>query len=1840
MNDKINEIYGLMPEGYFESAEQFASYVEENGLASTYDFMPEGYFGSKDEYVSYVGEEVKKKEDTTDLSTIPGSTASTTMEQPTSTDTGAGESQSTESNIPDYPRTGNLGIDIVSKNIIPIANSLARAFKGLQQSEKLDEAMSGTDYYFTPSGRAVRMPELSQAAKLSALEAAAKLQKDIDSIPTDESQEDLAASLSAIGAREDLSGPQKFAASAAAIIKNPKASALNTLESLASQAPYLPIAFASAGFGSLAGTPLIANAFGFGLSAMSSETQLAITEGIQRQGVDLSDPEQLEEFMNNDEKKKAAQEYAVTRGVTIGAAEGLFSILGAKIPGSILKNAAPTKQVLARTPVEFAIEVLGEGAGEGMAQYAATGELSEADIASEMFTGIGRSIYSTATNTATQLNQTGFLGEPVTRDKARKMIQGAKTEQELSWINVDESDRTLTEEYKQKKTELENAGENQDTTGDNGATASEEVGGMDGGQPESTIEGTSDQVEAGTTEDNVQPADTELANLESEYDALLEEGKDYEAEIDRRVEKQAKDAGIFDMPDDEVIDTEDWVISDLDVSFPKKKVASVYDRQKDLLGMAQLDEGKASVQAYLEDLAYRIAKSRKTYPGENDVSSSTLAARDENGYNTISVDLADESTVRITSKFENGKPVGVPKVSIQEWKEVKRTVAEEKQSMREYEEFSMAQKDGKFRGYRDKKIELAEKINLARSLKEENNTQETNGIRTDIQRSEELGGLDGNPGEQDQGAGTQDQQPDLQTQPNSVETPGNTPETNNTDTSDEKSIIEERASKMKIPTQKFVTVKKATKTKPSVMAIRTVKGDQVAFVSRDTETNQWVEVDKDGNAIGDPLGETQEAAKVEINKRYSEGEAKFNADDVFNPTPDQEQSMERARQYIDEKKTDKADPVKEVEKTFGFKMPSFVSEVIGRYVIDTKNVAREFIRQARKAGLTISDSADFYMRSQLFSSRLVHKIEALTDRIYNLKNPDSFASRMFADGITTDELGKYSVAMQTKAGNAVIREELSNEFTDIEAQIDSVEKELASIKPKSAEDVVKGVTKQQKQRIATLSAKLKNLEKEKLKAANDLLKKNIGLTNEEAQAHLESLSDKKKALLEKYDKELREDIIKPILNKKLEAGLITQEEYDNQLRFEYYMATKMKDTPDMLTIPPKSRVPRKGIFKRRGSEKTLDERANPVNQVIADYVSTITNIEKNELNKSILKLAEESNSDELQIWYPKYKAGGVEETSDAYKTRRKESIEVLVDGKKVYIHVPNDKLRKSFSENNSIGKWIYQNKILSGYARYKRQVSTTWNPAFIPVNFLRDVPTALANLNSEIKDAGTIWTKSDKRKILADTFIAVRDIFLTERNPKYQSKMAADFREMRELGGVSTWGGIDTMKNHAEKLNKVFAEGMKDEGKVEKAWGAIKSFVKDANDAVELGVRLAVYRYAKGRGLSKERSAYIAKNITVNFEKKGELGPLLNTLYLFANAGIQSNVRMYHTLRENPRHFAHVGMMYFGAGFAFAALRDLTTDDFEPEPEKYEEETNLLMSIGGYFVKIPMAYGFNVFAYAGNEAYKLMRLGYDTLNGKDNPNPTTVLEATSNIADAFLTSTSPVASATIPQMLAPTILDPLVQVSQNTNFASNEIASRGQYKDPVKSNNGRQGTLEVWKWIAENMNKAGGGSKAIPSNIGMADIDMDMEPEMWRHLILEYAGGGAIKSGEKAASYGYRLATNLFFNPEAPEDINPAKLPVADRFVREKNPSRYYLNEVYDFMDDSRTAIFNDAEITRFNHHLTEAYKSGSIDKKQYKSMAKKFLDDQEVIREAQEKGVSQAEIREERKKKNKKTWD
>ena len=213
--------------------------------------------------------------------------------------------------------------------------------------------------------------------------------------------------------------------------------------------------------------------------------------------------------------------------------------------------------------------------------------------------------------------------------------------------------------------------------------------------------------------------------------------------------------------------------------------------------------------------------------------------------------------------------------------------------------------------------------------------------------------------------------------------------------------------------------------------------------------------------------------------------------------------------------------------------------------------------------------------------------------------------------------------------------------------------------------------------------------------------------------------------------------------------------------------------------------------------------------------------------------------------------------------------------------------------------------------RYFAAINTQYNPVFGVVNLVRDVQGAMVNL-------GTTPLAGQQGKIAKDTLSALRgiygDIRKTRKGGQATSQWSQLWEQMQDDGG--TTGYRDLFKTSADRANDLKSI-LNPEGWMDSKWGKfftadgrlkvplsmaqkgateIFGWLSDYNEAMENGVRLAAYKAALDKGMSREQAASIAKNLTVNFNRKGQVGQQAGAVYAFFNAAMQGTARIGQTL--------------------------------------------------------------------------------------------------------------------------------------------------------------------------------------------------------------------------------------------------------------------------------------------------------------------------------------------------------
>ncbi len=853
-------------------------------------------------------------------------------------------------------------------------------------------------------------------------------------------------------------------------------------------------------------------------------------------------------------------------------------------------------------------------------------------------------------------------------------------------------------------------------------------------------------------------------------------------------------------------------------------------------------------------------------------------------------------------------------------------------------------------------------------------------------------------------------------------------------------------------------------------------------------------------------------------------------------------------------------------------------------------------------GIKILKEANVALKFELLVGKTINIIEDKQKEIFDKSNKESWANRAKKDGVDIDQLGTYMYALHAEErnlANATEREENFKKEVDVlNEKIKNAETQ--SLKTRYENELKKLISGQGKVKL--------------LKEAGS------GMTNEQAQEIIDNVEKSgKKELFDKYASEFREKVIKPALDDKLKYGLIDQELYDKlQTQYKNYVPLQVVEKAMKKRAGGAgagASVKGRDIFKAKGSDLyKYTDRYNPIFSSMFEYQNTVARGERNQAAQALINLAElDKNNEVFEVHKPKYTA--ILDSNGDIKymlptTSQKlinDSVELKVDGKPVYVEI-KDKAMRDALQSQGIQRGIRGLYIVNSWIR---STATLMNPNFLITNFLRDYQSALINIQSEIKDldiknvTGQIANpknlKYDGQGIIQDS------------KGKYDSEWAKLAKEYRDSGGKVSWFQKETLEEYVDSLRKDIEKINKGEKMYTAALNKLGNTLMLAQSVVEQSVRLSTFKALKDAGVSTEEAARAAKNITVNFENKGTWGGLMDSLYLFATAGLSGTVRMATSLAKSKTARTIAGGM-FAYGILEAALNSHLggdDDDDEKIDDGIKERNFVLVNPKDSKQEpllLPMAYGLNVFKYAGN-------LTYDVATGRKD-----ATEATSKMFMTIYNQISPLQGPTLSQAVAPTAFDPFVQQSENKNFFGAPIKPE-QPKFGAKKKESdlyfesvRPGSL----WTAKKLNEWTGGS-------AMEKGYVDISPEILDHY-YDALGGGTGKFISDVGYTGKIAAKEVVESVHGKEmkdkdEFSLRRLPFVKAFFGSK-PEKKQLQYVYETFERSAIDQLTKEEITKFKNQLKEAVKSQALDTQDARQMYKNVMEGQYKIKKY--KGVQE----------------
>ena len=294
--------------------------------------------------------------------------------------------------------------------------------------------------------------------------------------------------------------------------------------------------------------------------------------------------------------------------------------------------------------------------------------------------------------------------------------------------------------------------------------------------------------------------------------------------------------------------------------------------------------------------------------------------------------------------------------------------------------------------------------------------------------------------------------------------------------------------------------------------------------------------------------------------------------------------------------------------------------------------------------------------------------------------------------------------------------------------------------------------------------------------------------------------------------------------------------------------------------------------------------------------------------------------------------------------------------------------------------------VMAKATRYFAAVNTQYNPVFGLVNLMRDAPAALINLESTP-------LKGEQWAVTKNALPALKGIYKALRaeraggQPKDEwGRLLVQFQQ--DGGSTGYRDQFATSAKRARALQRLLTpQGWMDSGwgrmltlggalrlpakGAQVGFGALLDWLTDYNDAMENALRLAAYKAALDKGMSRAQAASIAKNLTVNFNRKGAVAQQAGALYAFFNAAMQGTARIGQTLAADGR-LTKAGKRVVLGGLALGVLQALALaaaglDDDDVPP--FVQERSLIIPTGGKsYVTIPMPLGYHVIPGLGRHA--------------------------------------------------------------------------------------------------------------------------------------------------------------------------------------------------------------------------------------------------------------------------------
>lgn len=551
------------------------------------------------------------------------------------------------------------------------------------------------------------------------------------------------------------------------------------------------------------------------------------------------------------------------------------------------------------------------------------------------------------------------------------------------------------------------------------------------------------------------------------------------------------------------------------------------------------------------------------------------------------------------------------------------------------------------------------------------------------------------------------------------------------------------------------------------------------------------------------------------------------------------------------------------------------------------------------------------------------------------------------------------------------------------------------------------------------------------------------------------------------------------------------------------------------------------------------------------------------------------------------------------KGNAKQHVVQVKNGGKDYLIYVNANPRAAQAVNGLTNPDAEKNPIFNAINTANRWLAanfTTRNPAFVMSNLSRDIIFSMAAIN--IKEDGKYSARFRK-----NIFKAMPVIMRNLRGNDKGTESDKYFKEFIENGGETGYMHLTDVNEYKKKVRQELRKITGKQGSARAAFDYTLERLEDFNRWAEDVSRFSVYMTSRQMGRSIVESINDAKEVTVNFNKKGAgyktggffgiTAGAMRNLYLFFNASVQSLTNFNRLRVKNPAKFYSTLGGFMAAGFLMPVINNLFHSIFGDGDDPYNDlpewvrRNNLCIYAGdGKFVTIPLPIELRAFYGLGDYAYQL-------ISGREKPTPAGILKGTiSQLAD--LLPLNPTGNEGF-RTFMPDALSPIFETYVwNEDFTGKPIAKLTPFneRDPEWK--------RVYKgtsaWLVDTSKFLNDLTNGDEPGKEFRKGFIDFNPAKVEHLFESYFGGMAkfLNQAGKTIYYG----SKSLIEGEKDDNLIMRNVPALNRFVNtvdERNAFSGINTEYFNLRD----------EMEQFKYELNGVKKNFRKNPEEYRQMVR-----------------------------------